>query len=120
MERRISVGLILVWTVCSLILSGCAIQYFDAATGTEHLWGVGHVRMRVSPPNDGLRAVVTGSDTLGIVAGSVAAERRLTVGWERFSLLQIIAADTTLSLEWPDRKSTRLNSSHEWISRMPS
>ena len=21
---------------------------------------------------------------------------------------------------WPDRKSTRLNSSHEWISRMPS
>ena len=23
-------------------------------------------------------------------------------------------------LEFPDRKSTRLNSSHEWISRMPS
>ena len=22
--------------------------------------------------------------------------------------------------DWPDRKSTRLNSSHEWISRMPS
>ena len=34
----------------------------------------------------------------------------------------VVAASTLLSLliSWRDRKSTRLNSSHEWISRMPS
>ena len=36
----------------------------------------------------------------------------------------VISQPTTLNLEkkiiTPDRKSTRLNSSHEWISRMPS
>ena len=31
-----------------------------------------------------------------------------------------IAAVHAYALEAPDRKSTRLNSSHEWISRMPS
>ena len=31
-----------------------------------------------------------------------------------------VAATVTASDESPDRKSTRLNSSHEWISRMPS
>ena len=33
--------------------------------------------------------------------------------------LAMTAGDSP-SQAWPDRKSTRLNSSHEWISRMPS
>jgi len=82
-------------------LSGCAIQYFDASTGTEHLWGIGHMRMKVTTPDNGVRAVVTGTDTLGIAAGSVASERRITIGWERYSQIQVIAEDTALSLEWP-------------------
>ena len=28
--------------------------------------------------------------------------------------------DQPITVRWLDRKSTRLNSSHEWISRMPS
>ena len=30
------------------------------------------------------------------------------------------APEDRTARHWPDRKSTRLNSSHEWISRMPS
>ena len=36
------------------------------------------------------------------------------------SLLEHEAIKTTLPKAKEDRKSTRLNSSHEWISRMPS
>ena len=34
--------------------------------------------------------------------------------------LAAIAGGALLAPQWIDRKSTRLNSSHEWISRMPS
>jgi hypothetical protein len=81
--------------------SGCAIQYFDPATGTEHLWGIGHMRMKVGQANEGVRAVVSGTDTLGIAAGSIASERRITVGWERLSQIQVIGEDTAVTLEWP-------------------
>ena len=101
MAHRRSEPLLIALTICFLSVSGCAIQYYDASTGTEHLWGIGHMRMKVSPPADGVRAVVTASDTLGIVAGSVATERRISIGWERFTLLQVIAAESALSLEWP-------------------
>jgi hypothetical protein len=91
--------------MCLLVLatlaSSCAILYFDPATGTEHLWGIGHMRMKVGEPNEGVRAVVTGTDTLGIAAGSVASERRFTLGWERLSRLRVIDENTTVRFEWP-------------------
>ena len=36
----------------ALILPGCAVHYFDAQTGTEHLWGFGHLKM-LEPPKEG-------------------------------------------------------------------
>ena len=36
------------------------------------------------------------------------------------SVLTVMFRDSTLYNYYEDRKSTRLNSSHEWISRMPS
>ncbi len=40
------------WWVLLLLLTivgqgGCAVQYYDPATQTDHLWGVGHFKMRV-------------------------------------------------------------------------
>ena len=39
-----------------------------------------------------------------------------------FTLMAILSTFSmaALAVTAPDRKSTRLNSSHEWISRMPS
>ena len=49
------------------------------------------------------------------------------VAWDDFRLVKAIAdtrslngAAAILNINHSDRKSTRLNSSHEWISRMPS
>ena len=42
--------------------SGCAVHYYDKETGTEHLWGFGHLRMKAEPSNDAVvRLVVTGT-----------------------------------------------------------
>lgn len=82
-------------------VTGCAIQYFDPVTGTEHLWGIGHLRMKVSGASEGLKAVVTGTDTLGLAAGSAGSERYITFGWQRLSRLHVITDDTAVRLEWP-------------------
>ena len=44
--------------LCAVLPSGCAIHYFDAETGTEHLWGFGHLKMKVGELREGLQAVV--------------------------------------------------------------
>ena len=35
--------------VASVVSSGCAIKHYDASTGTEHLWGFGHLKMKAAP-----------------------------------------------------------------------
>lgn len=64
------------------LLNGCAIHYFDPETGIEHLWGIGHMRMKVGEANEGVRAVVVGTDTLGMAAGSTVYDRYVALGWQ--------------------------------------
>ena len=59
-------------------------------------------------PRRALITGITGQD------GSYLAELLLEKGYE------VYGAVRRSSTEGKDRKSTRLNSSHEWISRMPS
>ena len=55
-------------------------------------------------------SAITFSELLHGVEKSAAPSRNLAVVEDFTSRLDLL----------PDRKSTRLNSSHEWISRMPS
>ena len=99
-------------TACFCLLNGCAIHYFDRSTGTEHIWGIGHMRMKLGKANEGVRAVVTGTDTLGIAAGSGLSERYVALGWQRLSRLQVVGEDSVVRLEWPtsDLFSVRVGS----------
>ena len=61
----------------------------------------------------------TPTPTPGLVILYVADVRRTAAFWQALlGRAPVELADTFAML--PDRKSTRLNSSHEWISRMPS
>jgi hypothetical protein len=93
-------------------LNGCAIHYYDSETGTEHLWGIGHMRMKIGEPKERVRAVFAGTDTLGMAAGSAAYDRYIAVGWQRFTRLQVVDEDTAVRLEWPttDLFSVRVGS----------
>ena len=81
---------------------GCAIHYYDADTGVTHLIGVGHMKMKVTGPDEGVRAAITSVDTLGISAGSSQYGKHLSAGWHRTQELAAIDADTSVCFEWMD------------------
>jgi hypothetical protein len=94
-QTIVVLGFILLTTI------GCAIHYYDPKTGAEHIWGFGHLKMKAAPENEGLHAVVRGTDVLGVSLGSAEKQAYLTVGWHRVQRLDIAAESTAIRLEWP-------------------
>lgn len=82
-------------------LGGCAIHYYDEATGTEHVWGLAHVKMRVQPVTEGVQAVAQGSESLGVSAGSTAAGPHFALGWHDESRIFVSPEDAALRFDWP-------------------
>lgn len=82
-------------------LGGCALHFYDEATGTEHVWGLAHVKMRVQPSTEGVKAVAQGSETLGFSVGRTAAGPHLALGWHDESRILVSPADAALRFEWP-------------------
>lgn len=105
----------------SFSLHGCAIHYFDPETGTEHLWGIGHMRMKAAAPNEGLKALVRGTETMGVGLGSIDGQGYLTLGWQRRQRLDILDENTAIRLEWPDSDffSVRVGSEFPTIFSAP-
>ena len=81
-------------------LHGCAIHYFDSETGTEHLWGVGHMKMKVAAPNEGLQAVVRGVEVLGLGIGRDDGYGYVALGWHNRQRLDILDENASVRLEW--------------------
>jgi hypothetical protein len=83
------------------LCGGCSVHYFDPQTRTEHVWGFGHMRMRVAPPAEGLQAVVRGTDVAGLSVGCAEKQTYLTAGWHRLRTVDIVADSASVRLEWP-------------------
>src|ERR1044071_6958271 len=71
---------------------------------------------------DGDRAELAGRTTgfLDTLLGGLCLAHQRDVAGRRFVPARHDADERLVNLRLTDRKSTRLNSSHEWISRMPS
>ena len=80
---------------------GCAVHYYNPDTGVEHLIGFGHMKMKVQEPNEGVRAIVTGTETIGVAAGTIEEGVHFAAGWNRSSRLKAIDKDTSVRFEWP-------------------
>ena len=80
---------------------GCAIQYFDPRSGTEHLFGIGHMAMRVQPSQDGIKAVADRTDDLGFSVGTTPEGFQLGVGWNARQRVQMIDPDAQVCMAWP-------------------
>ncbi len=83
------------------LFSGCGIHYYDSKTGVEHLWGFGHVRMRVQPPAEGVQAVVKGYSVVGVKVGGSQEDYGVSVGYDSRRLIVISDTNAAFGLEWP-------------------
>jgi hypothetical protein len=90
-----------VFMLLSLTASGCAIHYFDAESGTEHIWGVGHIAMKPAAPRAGLKAVGQRTDVVGISVGRLQEGMHFEVGWVGHQRIEIVDENTQLCLAWP-------------------
>ncbi|MHB8522851.1 MAG: hypothetical protein ACYDH9_19115 [Limisphaerales bacterium] len=92
----------------AFLLPGCAVHYYDKTTGTEHLWGFGHLEMRAVPQRgdrppftNAVVAFVTGVRTLGLNFGAGDDFAGVAAGWDSRSRLVITAKDSHFYLLWP-------------------
>jgi len=100
-HRAMAPMAILIGAVGTLACLGCSVQHYDPATGIEHVWGIGHVRMRVNPPAEAVRSVMTGSETIGFGVAVGGERASLVAGWNREQRLSVLNDNTSVRLEWP-------------------
>jgi hypothetical protein len=84
----------------STLLLGCSIHYFDAKTGTEHLWGVGHLKMTVhtSQDNSTTKALLVGVQTVGLRLDLAPNTRGISLGYDDTRTATIFDSDSPLKL----------------------
>jgi hypothetical protein len=98
----------------AVLLCGCAIQYYDPETGITHVWGLGHMSMKMSPPNEGLQAVVRATSILGLSLGRTRDRTYLTFGYDSEQQTDIVTESTSVRLEWPDSDLFNLRVGSNW------
>lgn len=107
--------------------SGCAIKYYDKESGTEHLWGFGHLRMKAEPSKDAVvRSVVTGVETLGFSLLVGEENRGVGLGYDNRKKMRIMD-DASVALEFPTNSlpwgrinlfDARVGAAPPWITNL--
>ena len=96
--QRILNGLVL---LSGLPFGACAIQYYDSATQTQHIFGIGHIAYRTTGPAEGPQAVVVGTDIFGVGLGTTASTSGLTLGYASERRAEIFKRNASLTLAVP-------------------
>lgn len=68
-------------SILFVILSqGCACHYYDSKTGTEHIWGFGHMMMKATAQSEGVKSIVRGNELIGFGAGWIDQRPNFILG----------------------------------------
>lgn len=99
----------------AIMWAGCAVHYYDKTTGTENLWGFGHLKMKIIPPNEGIQGVVQGSAMFGLNIGAGQDEYHFSFGWDSCRKITM-SSNAMVRLEWPnaDFFRVRLGTAPPW------
>lgn len=85
--------------VACLLSTGCAFHYHDARSGSDHVWGFGHLQTRVNAGSNGVMTIVSGVRSLGLGVSSAPEQTALTAGWSVRHRIAI-PQDSAVSLTW--------------------
>ena len=82
-----------------LLLSGCAVYYLDRDTGTEHIWGFGHLAVKTVPPHEGKQALVQRMTLAGIAVGMDNGSVGVSAGYDRREHILIFDENAAITIE---------------------
>ena len=80
---------------------GCAVQYYDQDTGAEHIWGFGHLSMKVTSPKEEKQALIQRTTLTGIAVGLDNGSFGLSIGWDQRERIHIYDPNTAISIDRP-------------------
>jgi hypothetical protein len=83
--------------------TGCAVHYYDQKSGTEHVWGFAHIRMKGYPQSPE-RPLVVGTHMLGLNLRTGRDDYGIGVGFDSHSRITM-PENGTLCMEWPTNVS---------------
>lgn len=96
---------VVVFAVALLLVgcSGCALRYANPATGAEHLWGFGQLRMCVESqnPNANWAVVTTGCRVPGLCVSVGRDHFGLNLGYFNRQQLSVVSNDEIAMLQPP-------------------
>lgn len=87
-----------VWLM--LLLSNCTIHTYDESTGVSHMYGIGHVAYTIQPDTEGISAIATQLDSIGIGLTETREGGTATLGFGRTTELRILQQDACIRMEW--------------------
>lgn len=77
------------------------MHYYDPDTGVDHVWGIGHLKMKLAAPEEGVRAAVTGVQLIGVGIGAGRSDYYAQIGWRNANHLRVLQESTCVRLDWP-------------------
>ena len=80
-------------------VAGCAVYYRDRDSGAEHIWGFGHLSMKVTPPLEEKQAIIQRTTLTGIAVGLDNGSFGLSVGWDQREHILIYDENTAISIQ---------------------
>jgi len=81
--------------------SGCALHYCNAKNGTEHLWGLGQLRLQNQSAGSNYVAVVTGIRAPGLCLEVGRDHFGFTFGYLNRQRLEVVSTNTIANLQFP-------------------
>jgi len=82
-------------------LNGCSLHYYDPKTKAEHVYGIGHMVMKVQDAGDNRVAIIKGFSSIGVSGGTNDEGAYFGAGWSSHRNIQILEPNTKLDLLWP-------------------
>lgn len=93
--------IMIIYFILGMALSGCAIYYRDRATGAEHIWGFGHLSMKVAAPYQEKQAVIQRSTLTGVAAGIDNGSFGVSLGFDQREHILVYDQNTLITIQRP-------------------
>ncbi|MEQ1816760.1 MAG: hypothetical protein ABL861_09935 [Nitrosomonas sp.] len=97
---RIVITITLFSLIC-IILSGCAVYYRDRDSGIEHIWGFGHLSVKVTAPSEEKQAIIQRTTLTGVSTGLDNGSLGMSVGYDRREHIIIYDENTVITIQRP-------------------